>query len=77
MVDFDTGSPTFWTLTDTACTEATYMAKCPPTIPKYESSKSSEYKIFGTDVNNRTGEYIGYGTGAIMGWPSSDKFCFD
>lgn len=70
-IDFDTGSPIFWTLTNVAC--AAENASCPISVPRYDASKSSDYKI----IENGSSMTMKYGTGGITGWASSDRFCFD
>jgi len=71
QVDFDTGSPTFWTLTDEACQIA--GASCPASIPRYDATKSADYKL----IQDGKQVTLEFGTGEITGLPSSDRFCFD
>lgn len=60
QVVFDTGSALAWLFSET-CTEE----NCPLQNKKFEEHKSSEFK-----KNNKSGQFLAYGKGAVMGNPS-------
>ena len=66
QVIFDTGSPAAWVYSE-RCT----ANNCPVQNKKYLQTKSSEFKN-----NDKLGQTIEYGRGAVIGHPSTDRLCF-
>lgn len=65
-VIFDTGSALAWLFSE-KCAEP----KCPAKNKKYEWTKSKNFK-----QNEKGGQMLKYGKGAIAGHPAQDRACF-